>query len=64
MKMPIFLPHEMETEIFGNGHGFICITQKDGKKETIIWLTIHQFETIWNHQKTLVKEAVTPDDTP
>ena len=54
----------METEIFGNGHGFICITQKDGKKETIIWLTIHQFETIWNHQKTLVREAVTPDDTP
>jgi hypothetical protein len=33
MKMPIFLPHEMETEVFGNGHGFICITQKDGKKE-------------------------------
>jgi hypothetical protein len=64
MKMPIFLPHEMETEIFGNGHGFICITQKDAKKETIIWLTIHQFETIWNHQKTLLREAVTPDDTP
>lgn len=62
--MPIFLPHEMETEIFGNGHGLICITQKDGKKETSIWLTIHQFETIWNHQKTLLREAVTPDDTP
>ena len=62
--MPIFLPHEMETEVFGNGHGFICITQKDGKKETIIWLTIHQFETICNHQKTLLREAVNPDDTP
>ena len=62
--MTIFLPHEMETEISGNGHGFICITQKDGKKESFVWLTIHQFETIFNHQKTLLREAVTPDDAP
>ena len=56
--MPIFLPHEMETEIFGNGHGFICITQKDGKKDTTIWLSVHQFSTILNHEKTLVREAL------
>ena len=56
--MPIFLPNELETEVFGNGNGFICITQKDKRKETTIWLSIHQFETIWNHEKTLVREAL------
>ena len=63
--MPIFLPKELETEVFGTGEGFICISQKDiDGRETIIALSVHQFETIWNHQKTLVREAVTPDDTP
>ena len=55
--MPIFLPHELETEVFGNGHGLICISQKDGKKDTTIWLSVHQFSTIFNHEKTLVREA-------
>jgi hypothetical protein len=58
MKMPIFLPNEMETEVFGTGHGFICINQKDGKKDTTIWLSVHQFSTILNHEKTLVREAL------
>jgi len=31
MKMPIFLPKELETEVFGTGEGFICIIQKDMK---------------------------------
>lgn len=56
--MPIFLPKEMETEIFGNEHGFICIIQKDGRKESFVWLTIHQFSTIVNQEKTLVREAL------
>ena len=65
MKMPIFLPKELETEVFGTGEGFICISQKDiDGQETIIALSVHQFETIWNYEKTLIKEAVTPDDTP
>jgi hypothetical protein len=64
MKMPIYLPKEMETEVFGTGDGFVCITQKVDDVETVIWLSVHQFETIFNHEKTIVREAVTPDDTP
>ena len=62
--MPIYLPKEMETEVFGTGDGFVCITQKVDDVETVIWLSVHQFETIFNHEKTIVREAVTPDDTP
>lgn len=54
----------METEVFGTGDGFVCITQKADDVETVIWLSVHQFETIFNHEKTIVREAVTPDDTP
>lgn len=27
--MPIYLPKELETEVYGTGEGFICISQKD-----------------------------------
>jgi hypothetical protein len=64
MKMPIFLPKEFETEVCGHGDGFICISQKQGAEECAIFLSIHQFQTIWNHEKTLVREAVIPDDAP
>jgi hypothetical protein len=64
MKMPIFLPKEMETEVYGTGDGFVCISQKADDVETVIWLSVHQFSTIFNHEKTIVREAVTPDDTP
>ena len=62
--MPIFLPTEFETEVFGTGDGFICFSQKqrDGE-ELILHLSVHQFETIFNHEKTLLKEAVN-DVTP
>lgn len=63
--MPIFLPKELETEVFGTGEGFICITQKDmDGRETIIALSVHQFETIFNHEKTLVREALDSDVAP
>jgi hypothetical protein len=62
--MPIYLPKEMETEVYGTGEGFVCIRQKniDGQ-EAVIWLSVHQFSTIFNHEKTIVREAVTPDDS-
>ena len=56
--MPIFLPKEMETEVYGTGDGFICIAQKNDDVETVIWLSVHQFSTIFNHEKTLVREAL------
>ena len=62
--MPIFLPKELETEVYGTGDGFVRISQKDiDGQETIIWLSVHQFSTIFNHEKKIVREAVTPDDT-
>jgi len=63
--MPIYLPKEMETEVCGTGYGFIVIKQKDiDGHEHRVSLSVHQFSTIFNHEKTLVREAVTPDDTP
>jgi hypothetical protein len=59
MKMPIYLPSEMETEVYGTGYGFICIKQKDfDGQEQRISLSVHQFSTIFNHEKTLVREAL------
>ena len=63
--MPIYLPKELETEVYGTGDGFVCISQKDiDGQEKKIWLSVHQFSTIFNHEKTIVREAVTPDDAP
>jgi hypothetical protein len=62
--MPIFLPKEMETEVFGTGDGFVCITQKADDVETVIWLSVHQFETIFNHEKRIINEARKQDVSP
>jgi len=58
LKMAIYLYAEMETEVQGTGDGLISITQTDSNGEkTQIWLTVHQFETIFNHEKRIVREA-------
>jgi hypothetical protein len=65
MKMPIFLPKEFETEVFGTGDGFIVIGQKNNDgHETFVHLSVHQFETIFNHEKRLIKEAEQDDVSP
>jgi len=57
--MPIYLPKEMETEVCGTGYGFIVIKQKDiDGHEHRVSLSVHQFSTIFNHEKTLVREAL------
>ena len=57
--MPIFLPKELETEVFGTGDGFVCICQKNSDGiESVIHLSVNQFETIFNHEKRIVKEAL------
>ena len=57
--MPIYLPAEYETEVTGTGDGFVSFTQKkpDGE-EMVMYLSLHQFETIYNHQKTIVRESL------
>jgi hypothetical protein len=56
--MAIYLKSEWRTELEGDGDGFIRITQwQDGCEQTI-WLSLHQFQTILNHEKTLTREAV------
>jgi hypothetical protein len=57
--MSIFLKAELETAVEGDGDGFISFTQKqrDGE-ESVIWLSVHQFETIFNHEKHIVREAL------
>jgi len=63
--MPIFLPKELETEVFGTGDGFVCIVQKDNfDVETSIILSTSQFQTIFNHEKRIMKEADGNNDVP
>lgn len=54
--MPVYLPAEIETEVFGED-GLICIKQTNDGEEREIWLTVHQFETIFNFEKSIAKEA-------
>lgn len=57
--MPIHLPNEMQTEVYGTGDGFICFEQKDiDGQQHYVFLSVHQFMTIFNHEKTLVREAL------
>lgn len=62
--MPIYLPAEYETIVAGTGDGFVSFTQKrlDGT-ELVMYLSLHQFETIFNHEKTIVREALDADVT-
>lgn len=55
--MPIYLPCELQTEVHGED-GLICIKQTHNNEEREIWLTVHQFETIFNNEKRLVNEAL------
>lgn len=56
--MSIHLKPEYETEIVGHGDGWISINQKIDDKEIVIWLSVHQFQSIFNHEKHLVNEAL------
>ena len=56
--MSLYLKAEFETEVVGHGDGWISINQKVDDKEIVVWLSVHQFETIFNHEKHLVREAL------
>jgi hypothetical protein len=57
--MSIFLKAELKTDVVGHGDGWISITQTLPDEEEIkIWLSVNQFETIFNHEKHLVCEAL------
>ena len=57
--MSIFLKAELKTDVVGDGDGFISITQTLSNNEQVtVWLSVHQFQTIFNHEKHLVCEAL------
>ena len=57
--MAIFLNAENETEVRGDGSGFIQILQKNHLgEESVVFLSVNQFQTIFNHEKSIVKEAL------
>ena len=56
--MPIYLKKQFETEISGDGSGFISITQKDESRDTVIWLSIQQFQDICDNKEFLISEAL------
>lgn len=61
--MAIYFPMEAETVVAGDGAGFISITQTppDGIA-VVVWLSVHQFKEIWNHEKSLIAEAYEEED--
>jgi len=57
--MAVFLNAELETEVTGDGNGFIQILQKSNLgEESVVFLSVHQFQTIFNHEKSIVREAL------
>ena len=56
--MGLFLRAEIETEVYGDGDGFIRISQTNDKGEDVeIWLSANQFGIIVEQEKFLVNEA-------
>jgi hypothetical protein len=57
--MSIYLKAELQTDVVGDGDGWISITQTlADDTNVVVWLSVHQFQTIFNHEKHLVREAL------
>jgi hypothetical protein len=57
--MSIHLRAELQTDVVGGGDGTITITQIDELGRTQeVYLTVNQFERIFNHEKHIVREAM------
>ena len=55
--MATYLPLELQTKVIGK-EGLVLITQiNEANEELEIVLTVHQFEEIINHSKSVIKEA-------
>lgn len=61
--MPIYLPEEFETEVYGTGSGFVTIEQKQNNETVFVHLSANQFSIIFNHEKRILKEAYESNDT-
>jgi len=61
--MAMFFPMEAETEVSGDGAGFIFIKQTPPNGiANEVWLSVHQFREIWNREKSLIAEALGEDE--
>lgn len=62
--MSVYFPLEAATSAAGDGEGFISITQTppEGGNDSVVWLSVHQFREIWNHEKRLIAEAYGEED--
>ena len=54
----LIFPRELETHVYGQD-GVIYLEQfdGDGNRTTVIRLSIHQFQEIFNREKSVVAEA-------
>jgi hypothetical protein len=63
--MGLFLRAEIETEVYGDGDGFIRISQTNDKGEDVeVWLSVNQFQIIFNQENHLVNEAFGVEKEP
>lgn len=56
--MALHLPKEFETSVSGNDRLIIISQIDEYGQEVVIYLTIHQFETIFNFSKSILNEAM------
>jgi hypothetical protein len=56
--MSIFLKAELETDVVGDGDGFISFVQKlPDDQKILIWLSVHQFEVLIEQKDHIISEA-------
>jgi len=56
--MSIFLKAELETDVVGDGDGFISFVQKlPNDQKILIWLSVHQFEVLIDQKDHIISEA-------
>ena len=60
--MAIKLPNAFRTDVYGTGDGYIVLKQDNGSGEvSVVYLTLHQFQTILTNEKHLTEEALNVD---
>ena len=54
----LFFPKEIETHVHGiDGLVYISQFNARGNQVGIVILTVHQFQEIWNREKSIIAEA-------
>jgi len=56
--MGLFLPREFETTVIGQNREILISQVDEDGFESIVVLTIHQFQEIFNREKSIIADAM------